>query len=234
VYRSGLHAELRWWRGFIETRGGAWPEDLMHRLDPDAPLLEPLIADRLERFAGRASVRVLDVGAGPVSVVGKLHDGIRLDVTAVDPLGDEYRRLLEQAGIDPPVRTETCPGEDVGTRFGAGAFDVVYSRNAVDHSADPLAVVRAMVHTVAPGGFVALRHYQREAEANGYVGLHNWNFDVDDGALVIWGPYGSYDIGAELAGEATVTWWLEETTGRTPWVCAILDKRGPAAEAGAG
>ena len=224
VHRAGLRGELAWWRGFIDTGGGAWPEDLRHRLDPDAPLLEPLLADRLGRFAGGAPVRVLDVGAGPVSVLGKVHGGVRLDITAVDPLGDRYAQLLAEAGIDPPVHTHACAGEDVAKRFGSAAFDVAYSRNAVDHSADPVAVIRAMLETVAPGGFVALRHYRCEAESNSYVDLHNWNFDVEAGALRVWGPYGDYDVGAQLGGAATVTCWLEEGTGRNPWVCAIVDK----------
>lgn len=220
VHRAGLRGELRWWRGFIETGGGAWPEDLHHRLDPDAPVLESLLADRLDRFDDR--IRVLDVGAGPVSVLGKVHGGRRLEITAVDPLGEQYARLLTRAAIEPPVRTEACAGEDVAERFGSGVFDIAYSRNAVDHSADPVAVVRAMLETVAPGGFVALRHYRCEGESNGYVDLHNWNFDIVDGALLIWGPYGSHDLSAHLGG---VTCWLEEDSGRTtPWVCAIVEK----------
>lgn len=226
VYRAGLRGELQWWQGFIETAGGAWPEDLHQRLDPDAPLLEPLIADRLHRFGGRTSVRVLDAGAGPLSVLGNVHGDKRLDITAVDPLGDDYAQLLSQAAIDPPVRTQACPGEDVARRFGSAAFDIAYSRNAVDHSADPLAVLRAMVQTLAPGGFVALRHYRCEAEANGYVDLHNWNFDVEDDALLLWGPYGSYDVSAQLAG---VTCWLEDSSGRAPWVCAIIESPAGAA-----
>ena len=223
VHRAGLRGELSWWRGYIATSGGAWPEDLRQRLDPDAPLLEPLIADRLDRFDGR-SVRVLDVGAGPVSVLGKTHGDVRLDVTAVDPLGKQYARLLAKAGIAPPVPTLACKGEDVAARFGPNAFHVAYSRNAIDHSADPLAIVSAMTDTVIPGGFVALRHYRCEAETNGYIDLHNWNFDVESGSLLIWGPYGSYDLSAELSGKATVTCWLSESSGLAPWVCAIIDK----------
>lgn len=225
VHRAGLRGELAWWRGYIATGGGDWPEDLEYRLDPDAALIEPLIADRLARFAG-APVRVLDVGAGPVSVLGKVHGDVRLHITAVDPLGDRYATLLAEAGIEPAVRTQACRGEDVARRFGPAAFEVAYSRNAVDHSADPLAIVRAMLTTVVPGGFVALRHYQCEAENNGYVDLHNWNFDVEGERLLIWGPYGSHDVGAALAGEATVTCWLAQESGHAPWVCAVIDKPG--------
>lgn len=225
VHRAGLRGELRWWRGYIATGGGDWPEDLRQRLDPDAPLLEPLIADRLDRF-GRAPVRVLDVGAGPVSALGRTHGDLRLEITAVDPLGDRYAQLLADAGIEPPVRTLQCRGEDVAARFGADAFEVAYARNAIDHSADPVAIVRAMLRTVVPGGFVALRHFRCEAENNGYVDLHNWNFDIVDGALTIWGPYGRHDIGAELGSGATVTCWMGERGDHAPWVCAIVEKHG--------
>lgn len=227
VHRAGLRGELRWWRGYIASGGGAWPEDLQRRLDPDALLREPLIGDRLGRF-GLDSVRVLDVGAGPVTVLGRRHGGVSLDVTPVDPLAEQYAQLLAEAGIQPPVRTRACDGEHVARRFGTAAFEIAYSRNAVDHSAHPLGVVRAMLDSVVPDGFVALRHYRCEAENNGYVDLHNWNFDIDGGALLLWGPYGSHDLSAHFAAQADVTCWLAESSLPAPWVCAIIDKRGRA------
>jgi SAM-dependent methyltransferase len=77
-------------------------------------------------------------------------------------------------------------GEDLAARFPPASFDVAYARNAVDHSADPVAVLAAMAAVVRAGGLVALRHYRNEADREHYAGLHGWNLDARDGALVIW------------------------------------------------
>ena len=230
AYRLGLRGEALWWRHYLERGGGEWRDDLLARLDPSTALAEPLITERLARL-DRERVRILDVGAGPVTPLGKTYPGIELDITAVDPLGDRYAALLADAGLQAPVPTLACAGEEVAERFGPAAFDIAYSRNALDHSADPMTVIRAMLETVVPGGFVALRHYRCEGANTGYIDLHNWNFDLGgDGSPTVWGPYGRHDLAEELAGQAEVSGWLEDNAEGAPWVCMILEKPAAAPE----
>ena len=43
-----------------------------------------------------------------------------------------------------------------------------------------------MVRVVKPGRWVLLKHVIDEGEHEGYVGLHDWNFRIEDGRFVIW------------------------------------------------
>jgi SAM-dependent methyltransferase len=224
VWRRELPTEVAFWEEWIATKGLQWPWDYERRMNPDDPLREPLIADRLAEL-GQDVVRVLDVGAGPVTKLGRLHDGIRLEVTATDPLGAEYDRLWASAGVEPPVRTLAVAGEEIVDRFGRDAFDVAYARNALDHSADPAGIIARMVEVVRPGGFVALRHYRREAATMRYEELHQWNFEARGGHLVVWSPRAEHDLTAALDARAEVQAWEEGGSEHAPYVVATLRKR---------
>ena len=51
---------------------------------------------------------------------------------------------------------------------------------------EPLAGLEQMVRVVKPGRWVLLKHVIDEGEHEGYVGLHDWNFRIEDGRFVIW------------------------------------------------
>jgi SAM-dependent methyltransferase len=188
-WRQRLPAELAFWRDWMADPGSA--DD--RRLDPQAGVWDPLLL-RCLALADADPVEILDVGAGPFTVVGCRHPGKVLAVTAVDPLGAEYARLIAASGLVAPVPTGTCAGEQLRTHFGDRRFDVVHARNALDHSFDPGLCIREMVAVTRIGGHVALKHHVREAESQHYHGLHQHNFDVRDGALVIGGRHAEATI----------------------------------------
>lgn len=221
---DGIRHEVGFWRDFLLTKGTYWGDpdiaaDFRSRVDPDEPLAEPMILERLEEFRS-SRISILDVGAGPLTVLGKRYPGKTLEIVPVDPLADEYDELLAVARIEPPIRTQRCMGEDLLERFEPATFDLAYARNALDHSADPLRIVRNMVAVVKPGGFVLLRHLPNEAEYAGYDGLHRWNFDVRDGRPVLWSRTDEYDLTEEVGGDAEV-----ECAWREGWVEWALRRR---------
>jgi SAM-dependent methyltransferase len=194
--------EATFWRDWIATHAFGDEQDFAYRLDPDAILNEALIAERLDRFDDE--VAILDVGAGPLTTLGKQYPGKSLKIRAVDPLADQYDAILAEAGLEPPVRTEPGDGERLLDLFPAESFDIAYAANALDHSYDPMQAVESMVALVRPGGFVALRHHRNEANQKSYLGLHQWNFDSRDGRFVIWNREGSHDMNARVEGRADV------------------------------
>jgi SAM-dependent methyltransferase len=223
LWHEDVPAEVEFWRRYLLTRGSDWPDEYQHRVDPTAALSEPLVADRLGRFAGPA-VSILDVGAGPLTILGKRHPDRELDITAVDPLAEHYDRILAEAQVSPIVRTIPCAGEALVDRFGEAAFDIVYARNAIDHTVHPVDIIHNMVAVVRPGGFVALRHYRQEAVSTGWAQLHQWNFDVGGGELLIWGRQVMHNITQLLADQATTNCWIDPSSDKTPWVLAVIDK----------
>ncbi len=185
LWRRGLPGEVAFWDNVIRTDGADWPEDYHHRFTSGAQINEPLIIERLPQLSS-PRVSILDVGAGPASSLGSALAGRKLELVAVDPLADEYNRLLARHGVEPPVRVLPCRGEDILARFGAARFDVVYARNSIDHCADPARVVRNMLLLARPGGLVILRHWRNEGLKADYEELHQWNIDLADGDLLIW------------------------------------------------
>jgi SAM-dependent methyltransferase len=186
VWREGLPEEIGFWERVLPDRVATDPGYRL-RADPKAPMRDPLVKFLISQIPDE-SVSVIDVGAGPLTALGKTYPGKTLRITATDPLAAEYVRIMQEAGIEPPVPPIACRGEDLLDRFRPGSFDIAFARNARDHCIDPVRVITNMVQLVKEGRFVVLRHLRRVAQLNLYRGLHQWNFDIERGAFVISRP----------------------------------------------
>ncbi len=170
-------------------------DDREARLDPETEIRDGVVREVL---ADRPrTISILDVGAGPLTWLGYRYPGKTLTIVPVDPLADEYDRLLREASLEPPIRTIRVAGEGILEHFGAASFDIAYATNALDHSADPFTIIRTW-SARPPGGVVILRHKRNEGASARYSGLHAWNFDVVDGRLVLWNEANQVDVGAAL------------------------------------
>ncbi len=228
---DGWADEVAFWDHWLMTKGFNWPDDYRRKTDPDARVIVPrrylpARARRPWRFlpGRRARVSVLDVGAGPLSLVGRRLPGVEVELVAVDPLAAEYDALLAKHGIEPATRTRACPAEAVADVLGDARFDVVYCQNALDHSANPMAGLEQMLRTVRPGGWVVLKHTIDEAETESYGSLHDWNFRIEDGRFVIWNREQRFhpDEQLALAGEVEAKQVLDEGY---EWVLVGLRRR---------
>jgi hypothetical protein len=72
---------MGYWRDWMRTKGGEWPEDYRFRLDPES-VIRTHITRHLDGIGSR--VRMLDVGAGALTIVGKRWPGHDFTLTAVD------------------------------------------------------------------------------------------------------------------------------------------------------
>lgn len=172
-WQQGRSSELRFWDRYLSSKGLRWPQEFQQRLDPNLPL-SPELAGLLDPASSRP--KVLDVGAGPLTVVGRRFRGMTVDLAAIDPLAAEYDILLARHQIVPPVRTIRGVGETLDRQFPPNSFDLAHARNCLDHGLDPVAAVEQMLAVVKPGGWVVLRHHPDEAIAENWRGMHQWNF----------------------------------------------------------
>ena len=223
--RRALREEVEYWQDWLATQGGKWADDFGYRLDPNSEVADPALREVLTRLP-QERVSILDVGAGPISAVGYRFPGKTLSLVAVDPLADEFDRLLAREGVVPPVRTERAEGERLLERFGPDRFDIAYSRNALDHAVDPVPIIENMLGVVRPEGHVVLRHVRNEAVNQAYVQLHQWNFDERDRRFLVWRPGSESDLTETLADRAEVQCRLEpngvgEAAG---WVVCVIRK----------
>jgi SAM-dependent methyltransferase len=219
-WSAGLDEETAFWLRWLEGRGAPWHDDFARRVDPDAEL-QPHIARFLDPAACEV-VRILDVGSGPLTVLGKRWNGRALDITAVDPLADRFAELFERTGIDPIVAPGRGEAEHVAEAFPPGSFDLVYAQNCIDHGYDPLRSVQQMLTVVKPGSVLLLEHAIDEGEYMDYAGPHQWNFRAETGRFVIWRPGLRVDAHAELERRAEID---IETLDADRWIRVALRRR---------
>lgn len=194
------------WEGLQHEELDFWDNALASvRTNPNKPLQDHL--RKLINATPGSEVEILDVGAGPLTYLGKKWPGHELRITALDPNAAEYDLLLAKHCIEPPCRTVPGYVEDLGSVVPHSFFDLVHARNCIDHSKDPLQAIREMVRAVKPGCCVYLNHWISEGRRNKYSGPHQWNLFHHDGRFLVDRP-GMYpvDVGAEtVKGIADVT-----------------------------
>ncbi len=205
---AGLHDEIAFWRSlFDRSNPNQRFIDFFHqRVRTESPL-QPQLEKLLSSIPAGSAVKVLDVGCGPFTHIGTVSDRWRVEITGVDPLADEYSALREEFRLARRgVRYVAGEAETLAERFPENHFDLVYCRNALDHSRDPLLGIRQMIKVLKAGGCCWLTHSTDEGEKQRYRGLHRWNFSPqDDGDLVISAPaYPRVTLRQQLRGLATV------------------------------
>lgn len=200
------------WRSALALVGTDFHRRNLHKnrtklerlFDPDMPLQEELL-ELLPPSTAR-SFRVLDVGAGPASKVGKTIPSASIELVPVDPLADAYAKILAEASLTAPVPTRKGYGERLTDTFDDNSFDLAHARNSIDHCRDPLLVLKQVLRVVKPGCSFYLNHHRNEGNNAGYYGLHQWNFDIHGGEFLISGRHGHpIEVGRALEGLAVVS-----------------------------
>src|SRR5688572_27191185 len=103
IWRRGLNSELKFWYTFFGTKG-LGSEGFERRLDRDSVLQDATVISKLDLLPPQDKpLRILDVGAGPVTNLGRIYKGRRLSIVAVDCLADRYNEILEMFDIQPEV-----------------------------------------------------------------------------------------------------------------------------------
>lgn len=196
---------MNWRFGIIGWKhgGGEWPAEFDFRCDPDGELQSHLMT-MLGSPKG-ANVRILDVGAGPLTVLGKKWPGRNVEIIPTDALSEGYDELLQKHGIVPLIRTIPVKGEELDVRFPADYFDLVHAQNCIDHCEHPLKVIENMLKVARPNAFVLLYHAVREGAKEGYEGLHQWDFYSRDNAFFIDGMGETVNVSHCLEKMAEVT-----------------------------
>lgn len=202
VRRLALWMEVLFWRKWLRESDSVRVRTEL--LDPARPLSEDVLAvvDRL----GADRVSILDVGAGPLTMVGYRHPSrdVGVDVTATDVLAPSYDRLLRRLGVQPVVPTIYADAERLTEQFAPRSFDVVVAANCIDHMQQPMRAIEQMVELTKAGGSVLLIHFADEGEKQAYTGLHTWNVHLENGRLMLTNERERIDVAERLGGAVEV------------------------------
>jgi SAM-dependent methyltransferase len=220
---GALTGELKFWDEALGVRG-LHRTEWRHLLEANLELQDDL--KQLIPAPEGSVVRILDVGSGPLTYVGKRWAGREVQITPTDPLAEQYNQILTKFSIHPPVRPVAADAEKLEQHFSRDHFDLAYARNSLDHAYDPLAAIRSMLAVVKPLHFVYLWHVANEGVRERYVGLHQWNFDIRQGEFIIDSGRKKQSVNAAFASVADVSCEMQRS-GSDNVVVAKLKKLKP-------
>jgi hypothetical protein len=167
TWSVNLGAEIAFWRKHLLT----WKDDPTHnRVKSNLPF------QFREYCHGANEYDILDVGAGPISSLGNVWEGKKLNIKAIDPLADMYNSILSEYGIVPRVVTEKLDGEKLSDSLTHDSFDFAYSRNALDHSYNPLGCIDEILKVLKVSCYCKLETFVNEGTNANWHGLHQWDF----------------------------------------------------------
>ncbi|MEZ5384374.1 MAG: methyltransferase domain-containing protein [Prosthecobacter sp.] len=224
-WQSGQKSERAFWDRYLKTRGLRWRDEFERRMSPELELDAELAGLLSAALVAGEPPKIVDVGAGPLSVVGKRMGGMTVQLTALDPLAAEYDKLLKKHGLQPPVRTQLGKAEDVPDLLPKESFDLAHARNCLDHGLDPFFAVVQMLSVVKPGGYVYLKHRPNEGINEDWHGLHQWNFSISAaGDFTISSRNAEMNVNQALVGVAEVRCEMrQESDGE--WLVVIIQKK---------
>ncbi|MEO9870206.1 methyltransferase domain-containing protein [Ekhidna sp.] len=206
-WQLSISSEVAFWDNYYRTKGGDWKNKYQLKFDPNLEV-QPNIS---KYFPSSANLKILDVGAGPMTFLGKIFSGQKINITATDPLADQYDEVLGKYEIDPLVRTIKCHGEKLDGMFDESTFDVVLAKNSIDHSYDPVKVIVNMIKLTKDK--VILIHAENEADNESWYGLHQWNFFVENGDFIISGRQTKVNFSAKYKNVVHIDSFIDEIDG---------------------
>ena len=80
--------------------------------------------------AADGTIRILDVGCGPLTTLGKVWEGHSIEITAVDPLAKGYEAIMKSSDSYRPCRWSRGPAKTPASLFPPDWFDYVHCENA--------------------------------------------------------------------------------------------------------
>jgi len=208
MWKAGIHSEVIFWKEWLGkvSLDRSSTDRLDARMPLQATLCRLLELSHPKLDPSTNPLEILDIGSGPLTSLGKYWSKHPIQVSAADPLAQHYNQALDEGYIVPPVRVIEAQAEKLTSVFPKSSFDLITAINCLDQSYDPLQAILQAVQVVKPGCFILLAHELRKGENKAYLGLHKWNFDLEDGDFVIWSPPTKrYNVTAALRHMAEVT-----------------------------
>ena len=148
-----------------------------------------------------------------------------MQLTLVDPLANQYNALLDQAEVLGVPRPVEGYFETAAETLGHERFDVVWCRNALDHSMDPLLGLYNLLSLCKVGGGVILSFHPNEADGGRYQGLHQWNLRLQNNRVILAQMQQELDLTPLLEAQEVVQMHQEGQGGAQKGMVTITLKK---------
>ena len=172
-------------------------------------------------------LKVMDIGCGIISMLrwGAVQGDI--SITGVDPILDMYALSLARHGFDAMEKIR-CDrevngfAEELDKALADDDYDVIYTRNALDHTQQPLKVLENIGLKLAPGGVAAIHVATKEGTRQQWDQLHKTDIWLERGVL----KFAHQDGVAKPLLTPSSRLHLKRVELDTPdWLAVILEKR---------
>lgn len=207
IWLVNIPSELSFWDQYFKTKGLKWKENFEQRADPEFPLQDDLA--KLVEHVSDNTIKILDVGAGPQTFIGKKLLNKRLIIEATDPLADDYIYIMKKHGIQPLVSPKEIQAEVIGSIFELNSFDLVVARNSLDHAHNPLIGIKELVKVTKINCYVYIITRLNEGKNQNYAGLHQWNFSIVDNAFYIDNGKVKFNVN-QILSNCQISWDYDE------------------------
>lgn len=129
----------------------------------------------------KKKIRLLDVGCGPFPKSGLYVNDSKIERTLIDPIAEKYHSLLIENNVNTyGQKIINCEAENVNQKFGGNLFEIIFSKNALDHTYNPIQSISNFIDLLTEDGAIILEHYKKEGEYTNYYGLHQWDFYIEN------------------------------------------------------
>lgn len=195
-WEEQLPEEVGYWRRWLEGNT-EYAEDRAYRLSSHRPFpwwAKPLIRGNPDH------VRILDVGAGPLTALGDVWDGKQVSIMPIDPWAEAYSQLMDEYSVTPPIRTILGSGLELAEMFGESSFDFVYASDSLDKTEDPVICYQQIMAVLKPGASAVTYHEANKGERHHYESVYMWNFSIKENRLLAWNHQGQWDVLEYLTG----------------------------------
>ncbi len=194
--------EARFWWNWLTTSELYIERDRAFRLQHHRELADNI--KNLIHAPEGGTVRILDVGAGPLSVIGTHWPGRSVELVPIDALAAQYAPMLKELDVIPPTPTQYADAETLSSKFPQNTFDFTHCVNALDCCANPMKAISEMVKVTRPGGCILVICRLNLAETERNFGLGQWNISLERGRPVVWSRQSYTDIMNLLGATATL------------------------------
>jgi SAM-dependent methyltransferase len=172
--------EISFWKNHIEQKD-RFKSRLINLLNKEKRKKEfPRIILKISKQIKTKPLETLEIGSGPTSGLAWGVDRGLVNVFAIDPLAEEYKKILKKNKINYPIIPRKIEGEKINKYFKKNSFEITYSRNSLDHVKNPKKVFKNMINLTKSGGYIILEFRKNEGTHAKWTGLHNHNLDLED------------------------------------------------------
>lgn len=156
------------------------------RRNPNA--FAPGIRDEVINLKKKYNVDILEtleIGSGPNSNLSYWIDKKLINVTAIDPLADIYKKMMKKLNYTYPIVPIKLKGEELLNNFRKESFHIVFAQNSLDHAEDPFKCFKNGYHLLKKGGFFFVCSNIKEGSRKSWTGMHKYDIYVENNELLL-------------------------------------------------